>query len=110
MMPRLAALVPAALLALPPGVAQAQLRSLAVPAEAGLVVAARGQSQPRLVAPPAAVAAPAMAEEPAPVQLEPGGLGLAGPVGIVLPLVAGALLGVGAAGQGSGGAAPVRTR
>lgn len=98
----LAALLPAA-------PALAQLRSLAVPAEAGVVVAARGQAQPRLVAPPAALRMPE--EPPAPVQLPAGGQGLAGPlVGVVLPMAAGALLGTGLGSAGGSGGGPVRTR
>ncbi|KAA2213217.1 hypothetical protein [Teichococcus oryzae] len=95
---------------LTPGLAQAQLRSLIVPADAGVAVAARGQAQPRLVAPPAALQLPAD-EGPAPLQLPAGGQGLAAPLGLVLPLAAGALLGAGLSqGGGSGGGSPVRTR
>ncbi|HWX47532.1 MAG TPA: hypothetical protein VNZ61_05715 [Roseomonas sp.] len=94
---------------LPAAEARAQLRSLAVPAGAGVVVAPRGESQPRLVRPPAALAE--AEEEPAPVQLPVGGQGLAAPLGLLLPMAAGALLGTGLAGGGSGsGAGPVRTR
>ncbi|MFC3124095.1 hypothetical protein ACFOD4_03405 [Pseudoroseomonas globiformis] len=106
------AAVVAAGLVLPPA-AQAQLRSVVVPADSGVAVAARGQPQPKLVAPPAALAMDT-AEPPAPVQLAPGGQGLMAPLGIVLPLAAGALLGGGLArGSGGGdaaGAAPTRTR
>lgn len=95
---------------LPAAPALAQLRSVAVPAEAGVVVAARGQAQPRLVAPPAAMRS-TLDEAPAPVQLPAGGQGLAGPlVGIVLPLAAGALLGTGLGSAGGSGGGPVRTR
>ena len=101
----------AALLLLPaawPLPAAAQLRSVAVPAGAGVVVAPRGQPAPRLVAPPRRIA---MAEPAAPVQLEPGP-GLAGPLmGALLPAVAAALLGSSLAGGGGGGSSgPVRTR
>jgi hypothetical protein len=93
-----------------PAATQAQLRSLVVPADAGVAVAARGQVQPRLVAPPAALLAP-LDEPPAPVQLPAGGQGLAAPLGMVLPLAAGALLGAGLSqGGGAGGGSPVRTR
>ncbi|MBO1081398.1 hypothetical protein [Roseomonas haemaphysalidis] len=101
----------AALLLLPlawPLPAAAQLRSVAVPAGAGVVVAPRGQAAPRLVAPPRGMA---VAEPAAPVQLAPGP-GLAGPmVGILLPAAAAALLGSSlAGGGGGGGGGPVRTR
>jgi len=97
-------------LLLPASGARAQLRSLSVPAEAGVVVAARGQAQPRLVRPPAALSEAAL-EEPAPLQLPAGGQGLAAPLGLILPMAAGALLGAGVAGGGSGsGSGPVRTR
>lgn len=115
----LALLLPAA------GQAQTALRSVVVPAEAGIVVPPRGQPQPRLVAPPAPRAAAtlpeaALAEAPAPLQLAPaGGIGLAAPLGAMLPLAAAALLGSGVIGGGSGGSgttasalsggAPVRT-
>jgi hypothetical protein len=99
---RFAALLTVAVLALAPGLARAQLRSLPVPADAGVVVAARGQAQPRLVAPPARPAAPQV-EAPAPVQLPPGGMGLSAPLGLLLPAAAGALLGGALAGGGSGG-------
>jgi hypothetical protein len=89
-------------LTLAPGLARAQLRSLPVPADAGVVVAARGQAQPRLVAPPARPAAPQV-EAPAPVQLPSGGMGLSAPLGLLLPAAAGALLGGALAGGGSGG-------
>lgn len=100
----------AALLLLPaalPAPAQAQLRSIAVPAGAGVVVGPRGQPSPRMVAPPRVYAM----EAPAPVQLEPGP-GLAGPlVGVLLPAAAAALLGSSLAGGGGGGSSgPVRTR
>jgi len=96
---------------LPATEARAQLRSLAVPAGAGVVVAPRGESQPRLVRPPAALAQAEAEEGPAPVQLPVGGQGLAAPLGLLLPMAAGALLGTGLAGGGSGsGAGPVRTR
>ncbi|MDJ0390844.1 hypothetical protein QMO56_22260 [Roseomonas sp. E05] len=105
----LAALLGMALL-LPAGGARAQLRSLSVPAGAGVVVAPRGQAQPRLVRPPAALS-DAAAEAPAPLQLPAGGQGLAAPLGLILPMAAGALLGVGVAGGGSGSSSgPVRTR
>ncbi|EHL96554.1 hypothetical protein HMPREF9946_04685 [Acetobacteraceae bacterium AT-5844] len=90
--------------------AAAQLRSVAVPAESGVVVAPRGQAVPRLVAPP--VAQVPDAEEPAPVVL-PSGRGLLGAplIGALLPAAAGALLGSGlAGGGGGGGSGPVRTR
>lgn len=100
-------------LALPAG-AMAQLRSVTVPAESGVVVPPRGQAQPRLVAPPTArAAAPQAAAEaaegPAPVQLPAGGTGLAGPLGAVLPLAAAALLGGSLAGGGSGGGGATAT-
>jgi len=102
-------LVAASLLlpALAPRPAAAQLRSVAVPAGAGVVVGPRGQPSPRLVAPPRG---PLLAEAAAPVQLEPGP-GLAGPVlGALLPAAAAALLGSSLAGGGGGASGPVRTR
>ncbi|MXP63595.1 hypothetical protein E0493_09570 [Roseomonas sp. M0104] len=106
----MAALLGAAAL-LSAGGARAQLRSLSVPAEAGVVVAPRGQVQPRLVRPPSALAEAFLDEGPAPLQLPAGGQGLAAPLGLILPMAAGALLGAGVAGGGSGsGSGPVRTR
>jgi hypothetical protein len=98
----------AATLALLPLPAAAQLRAVAVPAEAGVVVGPRGQPAQRLVAPPALP----VVEAPAPVQLSPG-TGLMGPplIGALLPAAAAALLGSGlAGGGGGGGGGPVRTR
>ncbi|ONG46051.1 hypothetical protein BKE38_25815 [Pseudoroseomonas deserti] len=119
----------ASLLLAGPARAQGQtpLRSIAVPAEAGIVIPPRGQERPRLVAPPSAAAsvAPggasgalaggalaggAVAEAAAPVILAPAaGMGLAAPLGIGLPLVAAALLGTGAVGGGSGGSSGAST-
>ncbi|MFC7610069.1 hypothetical protein [Teichococcus aestuarii] len=108
----MAALLPALLAAATP--ASAQLRSLSVPAEAGVVVPPRGQPMPRLVAPPAvpsATLAPPEEESPAPVQLPAGGQGLAAPLmGAALPMAAAALLGAGLGGGGQSGGAPARTR
>ncbi|WBV42437.1 hypothetical protein [Pseudoroseomonas cervicalis] len=100
----LCALAPLALA----GPARAQLRSLTVPAESGIVVLPRGQAPPRLVAPPvpprsATVALAEPREAPAPVQLPAGGTGLAGPLGAVLPMAAAALLGGSLASGGSSG-------
>ncbi|PHK93610.1 hypothetical protein CR162_17680 [Pseudoroseomonas rhizosphaerae] len=109
--PRAALALAALLPFLPASPAAAQLRSLAVPAEAGVVVPPRGQPMPRLVAPPAMPAALPAEEPPAPVQLPPGGQGLAAPLmGAALPMAAAALLGVGLGGGGQSGGAPARTR
>ncbi len=105
-----------ALLCLPvfaamPWPAAAQLRSVTVPAESGVVVAPRGQAAPRLVAPPQVVREAEAADEPAPVVLQ-SGTGLLGAplIGALLPAAAGALLGSGLAGGGGGSGGPVRTR
>jgi hypothetical protein len=109
LLPALLCLPALAMPALSPLPAAAQLRSVAVPAEAGVVVAPRGQAAPRLAAPPRSVP---VAEAPAPVVL-PSGTGLMGVplIGALLPAAAGALLGSGlAGGGGGGGGGPVRTR
>ncbi|WP_159996680.1 hypothetical protein [Roseomonas sp. 18066] len=115
-----------------PAAAQGQLplRSIAVPAGAGIVIPPRGQDRPRLVAPPpgaasgglagapgmpgalagGALAGGAVAEAAAPLILAPAaGIGLAAPLGIGLPLAAAALLGTGAIGGGSGGSSGAAT-
>ena len=107
---------PAAVLALfaivaaaPP--AEAQLRSVVVPAEGIVVVPPR--SAPRLTARPAgaSTATRPPPRAPGPVMLPDTGLGLAGPVaGLVLPAIAGALLGSTLAGSRGGTSGPVRTR
>ncbi|MFC0384720.1 hypothetical protein [Muricoccus vinaceus] len=93
-----------------PALAQGQVRSVVVPAEGGVVVPPR--SAPRLAARPAGsgtripAAAPPGAVLPADT-----GPGLAGPVaGLLLPALAGALLGSTMAGSRGGTSGPVRTR
>jgi hypothetical protein len=94
---------------LQPAPAAAQLRSVSVPAEAGIVVAPRGQSVPRLAAAPHTSMT---AETAAPVQAAPAAGLFASPwIGALLPVAAAALLGSTlAGGGGGGGSGPVRTR
>jgi hypothetical protein len=94
-------------LGLLPWPAAAQLRSVAVPAEAGVIVAPRGQASPRMAAAPRSLP---VGEAAAPLVLSAGS-GLAAPlIGVLLPTLAGALLGTTLAGGGGGGSGPVRTR
>ncbi|MFB9970383.1 hypothetical protein ACFFMP_10335 [Pseudoroseomonas cervicalis] len=96
-------------LALP---AQAQLRSLTVPAESGVVVPPRGQAPPRRWHPAARAVAPqaataAVPEPPARCSCRRAAPA-AGPLGAVLPLAAAALLAAAAGGGSSGGGAAAR--
>ena len=116
--PFLAATLIAAALVSAAQPALAQLRSVVVPAEGAVVIPSR--SAPRLAARPAGSGVPippSRAARPAPVMLPDTGMGLAGPaMGILLPALAGALLGGSlsgsrTAGSGGGGTSgPVRTR
>jgi len=111
--PRLvAALAALALLAGPRSApAQGEMRSVVVPSEGGVVIPPR--SAPRLGARPAGVGVGIpipSAGGGGPVLLPDTGMGLAAPVmGLVLPAIAGALLGGSVAGS-RGGSAPARTR
>jgi hypothetical protein len=107
------------MLAAAPALAQGQLRMVPVPADAAIVVPPRGgpQAHSPVASPFAAPSTPAPPElwqrlRAAPPPAPPpealaGGLPLAPAVGLLLPLVAAALLG-GAA--GSGASAPAVTR
>jgi len=108
-MPRPAFIAALALLALAqPAMAQGQLRSVVVPAEGGVVIPPR--SAPRLAARPAGTGAP-VPPQAGPVILPDTGTGLAAPmVGLILPAIAGALLGGTIAGSRGGTSGPARTR
>ena len=90
--------------------AAAQLRSVVVPPEGAVVIPPR--SAPRLAARPASsgVSIPP-SRASGPVMLPDTGMGLAGPVaGVLLPAIAGALLGGSVAGSRGGTSSPARTR
>ncbi|MBP0445616.1 hypothetical protein J8J14_12600 [Roseomonas sp. SSH11] len=98
---------------LQPALAQGELRSITVPAEGGVVIPPR--STPRLAARPASagtgVPIPPGTGRGGPVLLPDTGTGLGVPLlGMVLPAIAGAVLGGSLAGSGGAGTAPARTR
>ena len=99
------------LAAIQPGLAQGEMRSIVVPADGAVVI------PPRMAARPAGTGAgvpipPGAASRRNPVLLPDTGIGLAAPaLGLVLPLIAGAVLGGTIAGtRGGGSSAPARTR
>ena len=103
------------LAAVQPGLAQGELRSIVVPADGAVVIPPR--SAPRMAARPAGTGAgipipPGAASRGSPVLLPDTGIGLAAPaLGMILPLIAGAVLGGTVAGsRGGGSSAPARTR
>ncbi|WP_458093355.1 hypothetical protein [Roseomonas sp. WA12] len=102
------------LAAVQPGLAQGEMRSVVVPADGAVVIPPR--SAPRMAARPAGTGAgipiPPGASRGGSALLPDTGLGLAAPVlGMILPLVAGAVLGGTVAGsRGGGSSAPARTQ
>ena len=109
--PVLAAILSAATLLAAPQPALAQLRSVVVPAEGAVIIPPR--SAPRLAARPSGsgVPIPPLRGGSRPVMLPDTGMGLALPAaGLILPAIAGALLGGGLAGSRGGTSGPVRTR
>jgi len=107
--------VPLLALLLPQGaLAQQQQRVVVIPADAGVVIAARGQAQPRSTlgaAPSAAALQRSRARPSAPLLDLPDGI-LGAPAPALLPLIAAGIVAATlAANQGQGGnAAPARTR
>lgn len=100
------------LIATGPALAQGQLRMVPVPADAAVVVPPRGAvMSPRVAPSPEAWERIRTQPPPAPAETLTGAIPLAPMAGVLLPLVAGALLGatVPGSGGGTGGVAPAVT-
>lgn len=90
--------------------ASAQMRSVVIPSDSGVVVPSRSQATPRLAAPPAASAEAQDAAEDYESVNKGREFSALAPLMVIVPAIAGAVLGGSLAGSGQGGGAPTRTR